>query len=75
MYAKVKTSILILFILLSALLWAAKPALRPCSGCTQAMKRESRIQPATLDEALSISLAIGDGRQVDFAPFGLSWEV
>jgi hypothetical protein len=36
------------------------------------MRRESRIQPATLEEALSISLAIGDYRKVDFTPFNLS---
>lgn len=73
---KITTTILILLILFSALLWAARPALRPCSGCTQAMKRESAIQPAkieivlSLDEALSISLAMGDGRRVNWEAVG-----
>lgn len=40
----------------------------------QVMRRES-AQPTTLEEALNLSLAYGDGRKVDFAPFGLCWEV
>lgn len=32
------------------------------------------IRPISLDEALDASLACGDGRKVDFGPFGLSWE-
>ncbi len=62
MQAKVKTTLLILIILLSALLWAVGPQSSPV-----AMRRESRIQPATLEEALNISLAIGDYRRVDFS--------
>lgn len=74
--SKAKTTLTIMFILLSALLWAARPALRPCSGCTQAMKRESAAQPAkieialSLDEALSRSLAMGDGRRVNWGAVG-----
>jgi hypothetical protein len=45
-----------------------------------AMKRESAIepdlviQPGDLFTALDVSLQMGDGRRVDFSPFGLSWE-
>lgn len=44
-----------------------------------AMRRESKtpdliIQPGDLYTALDMSLQAGDGRRVDFSPFGLSWE-
>jgi hypothetical protein len=70
-YSKAKTTLLIILIILSALFWAVKPV--------QAMRRESLepdliIQPGDLYTALDMSLQVGDGRRVDFAPFGLSWE-
>lgn len=43
---KVKITLTIMLILISALIWAVRP--QP----VQAMRRESRIQPATLEEAL-----------------------
>lgn len=65
--SKAKTTLLILIIILSTLLWAAKPA--------QAMRRESVvpdliIQPADLHTALDWSLAYGDGRRVNWEAVG-----
>lgn len=63
MLSKTKTRVLILFILISAFMWAILPTQQP----QHSMRRESIIQPTSLDEALSISLAIGDYRKVDFS--------
>lgn len=68
MSQKLQITLTVIFILASALLWAAKPA--------QAMKRESAAQPAkieivlSLDEALNRSLAMGDGRRVNWEAIG-----
>lgn len=64
---KLQTTLTIILILASSLLWAVKPA--------QAMKRESRtpdliIQPGDLAEALDMSLAIGDGRRINWEAVG-----
>lgn len=65
------TTLTIIF--LAILLYAA---LSPMPA--QAMKRESItpdliIQPADLYTALDWSLAVGDGRKVDFSQFGMGW--
>lgn len=67
MLRKAQTTLLILFILLSAFLWAVKPA--------QAMRRESLtpdliIQPGDLYTALDMSLQMGDGRAINWKPLG-----
>jgi hypothetical protein len=61
---KLQTTFTIMFILISALLWAISP--QPQQQ-PQVMKRESKIEPASYEEALTISLAVGDYRKVDFS--------
>jgi hypothetical protein len=61
------------------IIFAAIVAMAALTPTTQAMKRESLqpdliIQPGDLFAALDVSLQMGDGRRVDFSPFGLSWE-
>jgi hypothetical protein len=62
------------------IIFAAIVAMAALTPTAQAMKRESAlepdliIQPGDLFTALDASLQMGDGRRVDFSPFGLSWE-
>ena len=69
MLHKAQTTLLILLILASALLWAMRP--QPA----QAMRRESLepdiiIQPGDLYTALDMSLSLGDGRRVNWESVG-----
>lgn len=56
-----------------AALYASSSSGYRASNVPQTMRRES-AKPVTLEEALDLSLAYGDGRKVDFTPFGLGWE-
>lgn len=72
-------AMILIFIVVAFLNVAALYAFSEHSGYRasnepQTMKRES-ARPITLEEALDLSLACGDGREVNFAPFGLGWEV
>jgi hypothetical protein len=67
MFKNFQALILITLILASAFLWAARPA------PAQAMRRESGptlATPATLDEALNLSLAYGDSRRINWKGLG-----
>lgn len=64
---KLQVTLTIILILLYAFL-------APIPQHTQVITPDLIIQPGDLYEALDMSLAAGDGRRVDFGPFGLSWE-
>lgn len=63
MFKALQTNLILITILLFALFWAiSSQQPQPLT-----MRRESLIRPASLEDALSISLAIGDYRKVDFS--------
>lgn len=64
MFSKVKTTIVILIIILYAL-FGSMPQVRPV-----ALTPDLIIQPHDLVEALDLSLAAGDGRRVNWEAVG-----